>query len=423
MSKFNLSTNHPLIPNANEYLNETKYVSIHSEDRNMIKYPSSSEFEIELPQDYTNVQSLSLTNWSFPSNYNVFSDFNANRKMTFKFKNVYDPSEHNITTTDSDELAVVQTVQDIFDVLSQDLDQEFVITIEEGFYTPEEMAAELTAKFNAAVSYYLMEYDTSLLGAYDAFVIHYSTVQQKLWFGNTRDQFELVNDSTVIAQKELLDSRCKKKNVLPEYSNWGLPAFLGFVRCPITAEAPAYSTQLLQANANISPFNMNGTIIIVPRDYSYTPVDSSDTGIGEWLVPTLYLIGSVVYFLKTPMKINLMGQSYFYIELAGYNCLDETSPYSLSKFTATTNQTNGVVNSAFAKISIPTTPVSQWYDDSSPSYKWFNPPAERIRKLTLKLRYHNGQMPEFGDFDYSFTIGFQMLKPQIEHKASIFTVG
>jgi len=91
----------------------------------MIKYPSSSEFEIELPQDYTNVQSLSLTNWSFPSNYNVFSDFNANRKMTFKFKNVYDPSEHNITTTDSDELAVVQTVQDIFDVLSQDLDQEF----------------------------------------------------------------------------------------------------------------------------------------------------------------------------------------------------------------------------------------------------------------------------------------------------------
>ena len=35
-------------------------------------------------------------------------------------------------------------------------------------------------------------------------------------------------------------------------------------------------------------------------------------------------------------------------EIEGLNCLDETSPYGMSPFTLKTNQTNGIVNSAFA---------------------------------------------------------------------------
>jgi hypothetical protein len=420
MSKFNLSTNHPLIPNANQYLNETKYLSIHSEDRDIIKYPDSSEFEIELPQDYVNVQSLSLVSWSFPSNYNVFSDFNANRKMTFGFKTLYNPSAHGASSTDPVIQAMIQNVQNIYDVLTADPENEFIVTIQEGFYSPEEMAVELTAQFNASVSNYLLSIDSSMfdVDAYNGFVVYYNSVQQKLWFGNTRDQFELINDSTILAQKEFLDTRCVKKNVLPEFANWGLPSFLGFTRCSIESVAPDYSVELVRADTNIAPYKTDsGDLIVVPRNYS------TDTNQGLWLLPDADLPGSLVYFLKPPMKINLMGQSYLYMELSGYNCLDETSPYSLSKFTATTNQTNGVVNSAFAKLSIPTTPVTQWYDDSSPTYKWFNPPAERIRRLKVKIRYHNGQKPEFGDFDYSFMIGFQVLNPQMERKSSVFTVG
>ena len=52
MSRFNTSTNHPIIPNANEYMYQRQYVSIHSEDRNLLRFPRSSEFEVELPQDY-----------------------------------------------------------------------------------------------------------------------------------------------------------------------------------------------------------------------------------------------------------------------------------------------------------------------------------------------------------------------------------
>jgi hypothetical protein len=61
MSSFNTSTSHPIIPNSNQYYVEQKYVSIHSEDRDILRFQQSSEFEIELPQDYLNVQSVTLS--------------------------------------------------------------------------------------------------------------------------------------------------------------------------------------------------------------------------------------------------------------------------------------------------------------------------------------------------------------------------
>ena len=77
-SVFNTTTAHPLIPNSQEYMYYKKYVSIHSEDRDVLKYPSSSEFEIMLPEDMTNVATLKLSECSFPSNYNTFSLENNN---------------------------------------------------------------------------------------------------------------------------------------------------------------------------------------------------------------------------------------------------------------------------------------------------------------------------------------------------------
>ena len=69
-----ISTNHPLIPNNSEYLRYRKIVSIHSEDRDILKYPNANEFEIMLPEDLLNVASIRLYDWSFPCNYNTFSN-------------------------------------------------------------------------------------------------------------------------------------------------------------------------------------------------------------------------------------------------------------------------------------------------------------------------------------------------------------
>jgi hypothetical protein len=88
----NIFNNHPLIPNSNQYNFESKYLSVHSEDRDLIKYPKSSEFEITLPQDYLNVASVRLYSWSFPANYNVFSIVNKNVLLAFKFVKLYKTS-------------------------------------------------------------------------------------------------------------------------------------------------------------------------------------------------------------------------------------------------------------------------------------------------------------------------------------------
>ena len=417
MSSFNTSSTHPLIPNANQYYIERKYVSIHSEDRDILKYPNSSEFEIELPQDYLNVHSAKLSTWSFPANYNVFSPLNFNIAMTFKFIKLYNPGEHGY----SDPLT-----EAIFAGLYSLIGNQYIVRIETGFYNPSQMATELTNKFNESVSNILIEFFTNtpaynyalaLFTGYNRFSIVYNSVGQRLWFGNNADQFELTNDYINQFNEDNVGTQCIRRQQLPSLANWGLPAYLGFTRCP----APSLSAAEVEAsmnNANNIIYGYNPEIINVSGDvprFYYGDVNPGDNGF--WLVPSLP--GATVYFLQAPAKINFMGPAYIYLDIDGLNCIDETSPYNMSQFTLHTNETNGRVNSSFAKIPITTTPIAQWFDSEQAPYKHFNPPSERIRKLKCRLRYHNGQKVDFGLFEYSFMLEFTLLRPQNERKYTI----
>ena len=417
MSNFNTSSTHPLIPNANQYYIEKKYVSIHSEDRDILKYPNSSEFEIELPQDYLNVHSAKLSTWSFPANYNVFSPLNFNIAMTFKFIKLYNPGEHSY----ADPLT-----EAIFAGLYSLISNQYIVRIETGFYNPSQMATELTNKFNEAVSNILIEFFTNtpaynyalaLFTGYNRFKIVYNSVGQRLWFGNTADQFEITNNYINQFNEDNVGTQCVRRHQLPSLADWGLPAYLGFTRCS-TMSLSAAEVEATMNNANNIIYGYNPEIINVSGDvprFYYGDVTPGDNGF--WLLPSLP--GATVYFLQAPAKINFMGPSYIYLDIDGLNCIDETSPYNMSQFTLHTNETNGRVNSAFAKIPITTTPIAQWFDSEQAPYKHFNPPAERIRKLKLKLRYHNGQKVDFGLFEYSFMLEFTLLRPQNERKYTI----
>ena len=417
MSSFNTSSTHPLIPNANQYYIERKYVSIHSEDRDILKYPNSSEFEIELPQDYLNVYSAKLSTWSFPANYNVFSPLNFNIAMTFKFIKLYNPGEHSY----ADPLT-----EAIFAGLYSLISNQYIVRIETGFYNPTQMATELTNKFNESVSNILIDFFTNtpaynyalaLFTGYNRFSIVYNSVGQRLWFGNNADQFELTNNYINQFNEDNVGTQCIRRNQLPSLADWGLPAYLGFTRCS-TMSLSAAEVEATMNNANNIIYGYNPEIINVSGDvprFYYGDVNPGDNGF--WLLPSLP--GATVYFLQAPAKINFMGPSYIYLDIDGLNCIDETSPYNMSQFTLHTNETNGRVNSAFAKIPITTTPIAQWFDSEQAPYKHFNPPAERIRKLKLKLRYHNGQKVDFGLFEYSFMLEFTLLRPQNERKYTI----
>ena len=43
-NNFNVNSSHPLIQSSQEYMYYKKFVSIHSEDRDIIRYPNSAEF-------------------------------------------------------------------------------------------------------------------------------------------------------------------------------------------------------------------------------------------------------------------------------------------------------------------------------------------------------------------------------------------
>ena len=129
MSRFNTSTNHPIIPNSQQYIYEQQFISIHSEDRDIIKFPNSSEFTIELPQDYQNVQGVVLSDWTFPSNYNVFSQIQNNTYLIIKITDPYNPGAFGIYNP-------YQTA--IFEYLYSHINTEILIPIQEGFYNPEQ---------------------------------------------------------------------------------------------------------------------------------------------------------------------------------------------------------------------------------------------------------------------------------------------
>jgi len=403
------TTSHPLIPSSQEYMIYKKYVSVHSEDRDIVNYPNSSEFEIEMPEDIINVSTIRLTQWTFPANYNTFSATNNNISFSFTIKEPYNPSIHGVSD--------VLTYR-IFEALFYNINNRYDLLVEEGFYNPEQISIEMTNKMNAAVTFKIEKYfmekaltdpswsDTleefRVLGGYNRFVVVYNNVSGRLWFGNRADGFTLLNDLGTI-ENVLSQQLClNEKKHLPDFSNYGLPAYLGLPRFNINSDSSS-------AFVNITNFVMFKGIV-VPRFY-YGDVNTGDNG--YWLLPNPDLTGSKVYWVEAPNKINLMGEAYIYMELAGQNCIDETKPYSLNNFTLTTNQTNGVVNSAFAKLDIPSTPISQWFDSDALPVKFYYPPAERIRRLKIRLRYHNGQLVSFGNFNYSFTLEFSIMLPMI----------
>ncbi len=425
---FQTQVTHPLITNAQEFLYCKKYVSIHSEDRDIVKFPDSAEFEIELPEDICNVATVQLYDWTFPANYNTFSPQHSNVTMTFSIPTPYNPTD--ISGGSVDELSA-----NIYYALTafnqgQVLGGEFRVVIEEGYYTPQQMVIELTRKFNYVVNQYLASFfatqatNPALTQAqrdsyqqsytqitattdsgYNRFLIVYHPVNQKIWFGNVADQFCLRNETIAKESAQSEGVYCGSGRAqLPDYSNWGLPSNVGLTRTdnlatnlPSTAGSPSIGTYL-------------DTGIWVPRFY-YGDITPGDDG--YWLVPDASLPGSTVFWVESSYKINLMGPAYMYLEIDKMNCIDETSPFSNSTFAQRTNGTTGIVNSSFAKIAIPTTPITQWFDKQSLPYKWFNPPAERVRRMRFRIRYHNGQLVNFGVFNYTFTLEFTLQMPQI----------
>lgn len=406
---YNVNNNHPLITSSQEYASIRKYVSIHSEDRDFLKYPNASHFEIELPEDLLNVSTVKVSDWQLPLTFDVFSKIYFNVTMTFKISNPINPS----TIGPSSPLENA-----IYEALNNNKDNNYLITIQEGTYSGSELSYELTNKFNESVTNYIVDYFNSHGYAslvpgfsYTEFVIVYNLVSGCMWFGNKSSGFILTNSTQIPFDYSVPSSKncnpCKVnpstiysklpksatidpiecyKTKIPNSYEYGLPYYLGLNRCDVESVA------------------------VDKVSFYYTnPVNT-------WLTP-IYS-GTNVHFVSGFNKCILTAPIYIYLEIEGLNCIDETSPFNISKFTLTTNETNGVVNSALAKLLVPSN-TNSWYD-KAPSYKYFMPPAERLRKLKIKFRYHNGQLVDFNGLPFSILLEFGLFSPQQIRKQNMY---
>ena len=168
MSQFNVQQQHPLIPREQTYVLDRKLVSVHSFDRDIKKWPNSNYFEIDLPQSLQKIQSMRLLNVSLPSNQYVFSHEYQNTKLNF----------------------TVNTALHL------------TITIDEGSYSPDQLAVEIQTKMNKAVAA-----DPAFASPnYNNFRCRWNAVTNKFWFGNLQDKFVLNFDKRLTYEKKLQSS-------------------------------------------------------------------------------------------------------------------------------------------------------------------------------------------------------------------------
>ena len=335
MSKFMVSQTHPLIPRDQTYVLERKIVSIHSYDRDIKKWPNSNHFEIELPQALTNIQSMRLLQISLPNNQYVFSDCYQNTKLQF-------------TVGASS----------------------YIIQIEEGSYTPDQLAIEITNKMNAATGT-------------TEFICKYNSVTNTFWFGNTTQSFTL-NFSVNIYANEKLPCNCTR--VWNHYTKWGLPSYLGYEKQDYTAMATT---------------------------------DGSGFSFSFETSPWLEASGGAVspFTIKDPScNLDIFGEDVIYMEVEKYNSIDELEPYSVLTSSLYNNDYAGKVNSAFAKIPIVNAKSFATYTDSTNFFlmnvKQFSPPIDRLTRLRFTFRYHDGRLVDFKCLPINFSLEFNMLRDE-----------
>lgn len=143
-----------------------KQLSVHTEDRDIRKWPTSNIFDVELPVEYKNVVSLRLADIELPSSYYVFSEKNQNISFWLN-------------------------------------DTDTKITISEGTYTPAQLALELEGQLNLISS---------------GFKVIYNSTSMKFVFLNTTLSFTFIFKDA------------GTNTFYDQYTQWGLGSYLGFCK-------------------------------------------------------------------------------------------------------------------------------------------------------------------------------------------------
>jgi hypothetical protein len=191
-----------------------KMLSVHSEDRDITKWPTSTVFDIEIPVEYKNVVSLRLSDIELPASYYVFTAKNQNVTLT-------------------------ATVEGITKV----------VTITEGTYSPVQLSYELMNQLN------------NTFPLHTGFQVYYSSTTMK---------FSFLHPTVVI----ILHFNVPGSTMYDQYTQWGLGSYLGFCKQEYVStktDYHSYGDGISVQNVNVitAPF----TASVFGDSYMYMELD------------------------------------------------------------------------------------------------------------------------------------------------------
>lgn len=377
MNHLNTHTNHPIIQREQSYVLDRKLLAVHSEDRDVKKWPNSNRFEVRLPEPVKNIQSMRLISVSVPNNLYTFTNNYQNTKMNFTIS----PSDWPVG---SPHVEIENKLKLVW---------EFTFTIEEGSYKPDEMANMLTNKMNEAVTTYLKtDHTNSFTPAnstgqivdydYKYFLVKYDTVTRKFVFGNRFDNFQLKNSTKITYTV----TDCEQKVVFNQYTKWGLPYYLGFQKTDVTGS-------LLDSS--------NGYRLGHETSSWLTPATDADPN------------NTKVYYTTAPKMSSIYGEMDLYMDVDRYNSLSEISPYAEATTNMYNNDYRGMIKNSFAKIPLKNDSNDLTTNTAAEALAnmmtHFTNPIECLQKLSFKFRFHDGRLVDFKDTNFNFLIEFNCL--------------
>jgi len=372
----NSSNPHNLIPSENTYICDKHFVSFHSNDRDISKWPETSHFELNLPREMRGVETVRLSEISFPVNYHTFSKKRENTRFRF-----YTDVSGNIDISGTQ------------------------IEIQDGYYQSSDLAQEIENRMNVSIQTNGTYNDPS----YNRFHVIYDDIGHKMMFGNDRDPFRIAFSEGSDLYPDT--TRCGtniSQSIFSRYTDWGLGSLLGFEKDDYIAKS-----------------------INTPVHFMYLgKYISSDTNATEWFP----LNGSTGYIVTAPNAANFVGDNTVYMEIDRMNSMDELVPYSDTSIStgysvrentyAVVSHVGGRPDSCFAKIPLTNSPYSQVFDSKNgfqSNVTQYNPPIERVTKMKFKFRSHDGTLFDFRNAPMTFTLEFNCIRNEIRNNNSVRT--
>jgi hypothetical protein len=418
---FNVNTSRPLIPRQQSYVLNRELVTVHSEDRDIKKWKNPNHFEVELPKIMENVESMRLIDCTLPSCHRTFTNDYQNTKMSF-----------TLTVAEDD------PIYDVFSSVNKDYI--FTITIQEGFYCPNEMAREIENKMNEIITDYLVNRGKA---PYTYFKVYYDKVGLRYWFGNEFHKFSLRFDK----KEEYKIIKCRQPEMWEKYVKWGLPFYLGFKKeiyngmpfidsnnkpkaisfsylgSNATWMEPKITTTEIDSSPSLSnsdtqrEIKYNGDSLLSTSASAVAGTQAGISNVAHDTETQNISVTNPVFFVNAPNSPDLIGEKVIYMEIKKYNNYNEIMPYSENTNSLMHNDYSGRVNSCFAKIPITSLPLGE-YSESRNGFlnnvKSFDVPEEKISKLLVTFRFHDGRLVEFENGSLNFTVAFNCLKNEIQ---------